>query len=83
MYNNLKSQYKVCYGSDLHQCATRPQCKFEQGANLNKGKTNPFKSMCIFFNRDKALFGIDLDSANVHGSENPTSIIFQETPRHK
>ena len=35
-----------------------------------------------FFNRDKALFGIDLDSANVHGSENPTSIRFQETPRH-
>ena len=43
----------------------------DHSANLNKGKTNQCKSMCIFFNRDKALFGINLDSANVHGSENP------------
>ena len=58
---------QIC--SICHQCETRPECKFEQGANLNKGKTNQCKSMRIFFNQDKALFGIDLDSVNVHGSE--------------
>ena len=59
----------------------------DHSANLNKvqiwtGENKPVQKH-VHFNRDKALFGIDLDSANVHGSENPTSIIFQETPRHK
>ena len=37
-----------------------------------------------FFNRDKVLFGIDLDSANVHGSENPiaSDLTLKKTDLH-